>query len=130
MTTTQQCINSSSGKSYVYLPVKVYLANITSKSFLMHLYVSIRSAITSDMWYASTYASVEISITNGEIYMHFGFGSMGQFYCECVIYYTGCDDASFSYNYRTGDCVETCPCGTYSLYGSCQPISSRLIIIT
>ena len=65
LTTTQQCINSSSGKSYVYLPVKVYSTNITSKSFLMHLDVRIRSTITSDMWYAST--SGEISITNGEI---------------------------------------------------------------
>ena len=65
LTTPQQCINSSSGKSYVYLPVKVYSTNITSESFLMHLNVRIRSATTSDVWYAST--SGEISISNGEI---------------------------------------------------------------
>ena len=64
LTTSQQCINSSSGKSYVYLPVKVYSTNITSKSSLMHLHVGIRSAITSDVLYAST--SGEISVSNGE----------------------------------------------------------------
>ena len=52
LTTPQQCINSSSGKSYVYLPVKVYSTNITSKSFLMHLNVRLRSANTIDVWNA------------------------------------------------------------------------------
>ena len=125
LTTTQQCINSSSGKSYVYLPVKVYSTNITSKSFLMNLNVRIRSAITRDVWNAST--SGELSITNGEICICMVFRSQDHFIVN--VNFIGCDDARLSYNYRTGDCVETCPCGTYSLYGSCQPISSRFIII-
>ena len=70
LTTLQQCINSSSGKSYVYLPVKVYSTNITSKSFLMHLNVCLRSANTIDVWNAWT--SGEISISNGEICTSFG----------------------------------------------------------
>ena len=125
LTTTQQCINSSSGKSYVYLPVKVYSTNITSKSFLVNLNVRIRSAITSDVWNAST--SGEISITNGEICICMVFRSQDHFIVN--VNFIGCDDVRLSYNYRTGDCVETCPCGTYSLYGSCQPISSRFIKI-
>ena len=64
LNTAQQCIKSSSGQSYVYLPVKVYSTNITSKSSLMHLHVGIRSAITSDVLYAST--SGKISVSNGE----------------------------------------------------------------
>ena len=124
LTTPQQC-SSSSGKSYVYLPVKVYSTNITSKSFLMNLNVRIRSAITRDVWNAST--SGELSITNGEICICMVFRSQDHFIVN--VNFIGCDDARLSYNYRTGDCVETCPCGTYSLYGSCQPISSRFIKI-
>ena len=85
LTTTQQCINSSSGKSYVYLPVKVYSTNITSKSFLMHLNLRIRSAITSDVWYASTRG--EISISNGEIcILAPGLSVHVYIYCECACY--------------------------------------------
>ena len=85
LTTTLQCISSSSGKSYVYLPVEVYSTNITSKYFLMNLNVRIRSAITtSDVWNAST--SGEISISNGEICMHLSLRSKIHFYCECVFY--------------------------------------------
>ena len=64
LTTPQEC-SSSSGKSYVYLPVKVYSTNITSESFLMSLEVRVRGAITSNVWYAST--SGQISISNGKI---------------------------------------------------------------
>ena len=82
LTTPQQCINSSSGKSYVYLPVKVYSTNITSKSFHMNLNVRIRSATTSDVWNAGT--SGEISISNGEIYTSVGSVSNVHVCCECT----------------------------------------------
>ena len=85
LTTTQQCINSSSGKSYVYLPVKVYSTNITSKSFLMHLNVHIRSAITTSVWYAST--SGEISVSNGETRTLIRSGSKGHFIVNVYVIY-------------------------------------------
>ena len=84
LTTPQQCISSSSGKSYVYLPVKVYSTNITSKSFHMNLNVRIRSAVTSDVWNAGT--SGELSISNGEIYTSFGSVSNVHVCCECTFY--------------------------------------------
>ena len=55
------------------------------------------------------------------------FGSQDHFIVN--VFVIGCDDVRLNYNYGTGDCVETCPCGTYSLYGSCQPIISRFILI-
>ena len=79
LTTPQQCINNSSGKSYVYLPFKVYSTNITSKSFQMHLNVRIRSAN-----YTNVQTSGEISISNGEICTSFCSVSKVHFCCECA----------------------------------------------
>ena len=58
-------------------------------------------------------------------------GSLLQFItavCDCCslhlhVHYlhTDCGNDSLSYQFSTGECVETCPCGMFSFYGSCQP---------
>ena len=50
---------------FTYLSKFTQQTLYTSESFLMSLEVRVRSAITSNVWYAST--SGQLSISNGEI---------------------------------------------------------------
>ena len=113
---TTKCSNGT--HTFLLVSINTYLMNITGEHQTF-LQAKIGNQLMGDL-YASLI--VGATINNG----NFPPAPLPQTYYYYNVSFTGCNGDHLSYEFSTGECVETCPCGTSPWYGSCQ--KSKLIL--
>ena len=107
---TTECSNGT--RTFLSVPVTAYVMNVTGE-FHLSLW-----ALTVEPWTGNQCASVGIdtqTVDSGNNLPPVLLSTL-----KVLFLHVGCSGDHLSYLFSTGECVETCPCGTSSWFGSCQ----------